>query len=180
MTAYKPSHSLIIGLNIFKSPEKVFHLSWAWIICPQNDLKLVLVLFASKHIKKNSSRWWESNATPIHPYFTLSVPWDFYPVLFNFEISSKSCAVLRSPNWIVQRKVEHVFTPIEETSNDIIAGNGRFLKVYMFLVWLNLSKKNYEVVRLKYLSQKSWSIREQGYSTFWGPQYLTSQSSLGT
>ena len=29
----------------------------------------------------------------------------------------------------------------EETSNDIIAGNGRDLKLYLFIVWLYLLKK---------------------------------------
>ena len=36
----------------------------------------------------------------------------------------------------------HYLTPWHyETSNDIIAGNGRVLKAYMFTVWLNFSKK---------------------------------------
>ena len=34
------------------------------------------------------------------------------------------------------------FPKKEETSNDIIAENGRFLKAYMFIIWLYLFKKH--------------------------------------
>ena len=39
----------------------------------------------------------------------------------------------------------HDWNKVEITSNDIIAGNGRALKVYMFTVWLYLFKKIYNV-----------------------------------
>ena len=39
------------------------------------------------------------------------------------------------------KKIELKSEIMERTSNDIIAGNGRVLKAYKFIVWLYLLKK---------------------------------------
>ena len=62
-----------------------------------------------------------------------------------------------------QQGVKEDLKDLEQTSNDTIAGNGRVLKFYVFIVWLYLFLKIYKKSITHYL-QNSWSkqkIRSQ-------------------